>query len=1750
MDTKTMQINTFAKGMDTDISDSLLNSESYRLAKNLRIVTDTEENSGELRLIEGAKLIDPTTDYDNYSDSQVLAATEIRNYGIIITKEPISSIPGHGDDQDDDNVTFDYIVKWTSTQIQDIDASDVNHEYFLTNVTFDTEYRLSDDPNDSEHRGYYKYTHLPVVDITYVLNDGNGTTKTITHDLKDNDTAYISEDWPIVSIEVEINQDFLNEKPIDVISYTVDPIGMQTQNVILIDGEIVDANDDIPESGLDKNARTVIWFIENHYNEDEVFKSSSFCSAVFVGTPNQVRMDNIKEEWRTKQLAVYAGDILYIQYSNRSYTSSIETKQLSLYTPQAKRLTNSQSLSMNGPVYSYEQPQYPKNVVLTQNANNGARPLPGGQTPNPLEEATWDNTQLAYYWEAPPNQSHPDNSIKYYLLDQGVINTYGRETFVSTIEPLNPDTGRRGSRRRAPNINPGTRLQYSWSVWRFNNDSDELDKVLTCYTPIGDNFKNKLSLVTEWEDEDNIKLYIADGEHEVMVLNVAKDNGEYIGLKKLIGKSTKHVPQIQNIQQISGSLLPSYVQYTYRLYNKHEVATKLAPVSKLHIVSAGSKGIRQGAASNVGFKLDIPYLFNDFEYIEIYRITYQQLGQLPSVELIIDTKYQHGDVYNDVGQPALQSLSVEEFNGLDGIDIVPRMIESKDGFLFASNIQKYGTSEYINTVESWDSTAMSSNMKSNLDLSISFDINIWEFGYDNSGSNINWEYITNSVILSDSTDSYQEPSSLYQNDQRSLRRGEIYRYGIILYMDDGYISQPKWIADIRTPEPSYSVKQRIQEYNGGNQPDTTAAKKLYRIANFVTDEENKLIANNLGIRFTVNNLPEGCIGYEIVRCERTIADRSTITQVALSNTYVYRSDEDFREHKVSGEVVMPTGLVTTSAIQYYAIDGDFLNKNHPDHNFATGSDYIWFDEAEEDEFYGDKHAHTGIIENHPGIYQAISPEIIYQPDDVRNIFNTYDQLQIKPVLRLFPYTEKEPIDSEVAHQNATLVRPGSSGMWYINPYGNVTDDNSRVVIYSGPNITANDNIDQQNRYGAWNLVLSTAYFNKNGFNNQNGSGDSGGNSHADVRRLNTTALFKMDDFIHANELNIWSTTQDPNPADIKDYGFASVPLWNQFADNEGGLQFTDNPVVVDGKEYLNWVFPAYLLDYDTSRVQKESYIKEHLKNYSSSIPRQSRIDIGGRCAIIAADIPLLEQDYYDSNSQYHLPQIFSTYLCNIKKHCVPYNGVNTAEDSVYYSHGSYSNSETTIDVYDGDTYIRCLEYSASHDWENPYYRYHIGQTNIYYIPFETDINIPYDHGDRYSRVQNRYIQDQPSSVNGKYVQKNPEYQYNTAYHASSVIQPHASSRDYYEDVKDVYDYRTHYSNHKSSNEKLDSFTVFQPLNYLDVDTRYGEITDLRKFQNKLIYWQKNAVGLFSVNERSQITDDSNLPLILGTGGVLARYDYLSTRNGMRENQFADTQSDTALYWWDYDRHEICAYNDGLIVTPLSKLKHIQNLLNLDTSHGVLLNSPKLTYDKQYDEILFTVSNIYSIIYNEQLQQFTAVYEVSPFESLEFTNRLILLPTWLLLYHWNHDIENGAYGIEGNELRPYLKYVINENAAFTKVYDNTEFAGRFYGADGHYTEDNYSLACLAFAFKTPLKQEGKCSGLDITNRQYDFKYAIPRAGKFKEFQLPHHPTIIRWVTSAYGDRLRGKTMQCEMSSYSNSLDFSLQYIMTKYRISWS
>lgn len=507
--------------------------------------------------------------------------------------------------------------------------------------------------------------------------------------------------------------------------------------------------------------------------------------------------------------------------------------------------------------------------------------------------------------------------------------------------------------------------------------------------------------------------------------------------------------------------------------------------------------------------------------------------------------------------------------------------------------------------------------------------------------------------------------------------------------------------------------------------------------------------------------------------------------------------------------------------------------------------------------------------------------------------------------------------------------------------------------------------------------------------------------------------------------------------------------------------------------------------------------------------------------------------------------IAGTVLCNIQQTPVIYSGTTYAERELdtYYSYGDYHAIEDSkAVVFNGDCYIQPLEYVSAYKYSNPadYYgsenwyflKTPMTKTVVYSIPVETNINIEYEYGYSVSRqfAEGGKQEDlanpelEPYTISGVTTQEKPMYQYNSVYSAnpSAKLFSAYTEDDANESVQNA-DYRCYYSNVKENNEVIDSWTTFMSSNYLDVDTRYGGINKLRKFNNQLLFWQDSAFGLFSVNEQQLLQDVSNRNLILGEGGVLQRYDYISTIHGMRKDQITDTQSDRQLYWFDHDNNVILAYAQGGAVTELSTVKNVRSYLENIGDYNYY-DKVRLTYDKKYKEVqAYIERGDGALVYNEDQQAFTALYDQRDFDAPQFID----LPTIKLglsgveIYKENTMEDDGRHRY-GYTIEPQVTFICNDHPNMVKVFDINTFSGKF---------DN--ISSLRLDYSTPHNQSSMATGNEITNREWDYRVAIPRNDD-----------------AEYGNRLRDKTLKCTISSNNNSDDFSLEYVITKYRLSWS
>jgi len=400
------------------------------------------------------------------------------------------------------------------------------------------------------------------------------------------------------------------------------------------------------------------------------------------------------------------------------------------------------------------------------------------------------------------------------------------------------------------------------------------------------------------------------------------------------------------------------------------------------------------------------------------------------------------------------------------------------------------------------------------------------------------------------------------------------------------------------------------------------------------------------------------------------------------------------------------------------------------------------------------------------------------------------------------------------------------------------------------------------------------------------------------------------------------------------------------------------------------------------------------------------------------------------------------HIANLVKDVVPYGGYSkyAIDSSTYVSGGYFGTTTGEITVDGGDAYIGLFKYNASHIWKDGTYTTGITKmATVYSVPLESDIDLHTAYGHQYDSSGNNsyYIQDKPASFDG-YTQDKESYMYNTAYNQTPNVMTYSTA--VYNEVSNFnWDTRIHNSELKTNGETIDSWLTFKAMNFLDVDSRFGEITYMKLFKDRLLYWQDRAFGVVSSNERTALTDTNNNQIILGNGGILQRFDYISTVYGMKPNQFVSTQSNHNLYFWDGHEKEILAYGETIV--PLTTIKGLRNYIN---QHGEV-DRPCMFYDNKNKEVVSSVVNGGSIVYSEQIEAFTSIYTYTPLFHTDVFEDMISATTNQLHLH-NVQQPNVTLFGDTNQALPKLQYVVNTEATMPKVFDIQTFGGRFYGGD--------------------------------------------------------------------------------------------------------
>lgn len=1437
------------------------------------------------------------------------------------------------------------------------------------------------------------------------------------------------------------------------------------------------------------------------------------------------------------------------------------------------------------------------------------------------------------------------------------------------------------------------------SVKEIQNISNIFRSELIDWPTDRSKWPKNVSITFKYEGDDNIKLYVATGFNPIMVFNIAKlysyNNTSFNTVQsypKIIFQKPKFV------KYVDGTLKTSYVSYSYQIYSNHGVSTDISPACQsIPVINVpsdrtdvlGIKTDQFDKKTNCGVQIlikpETDYSF--LNRIKIYRISVQINGQLPTIEVIYDSAYEpnrNGDFFvNDTGQQALDTITIEEYNSMSGVHIIPKVIESKDNILFAANIQERSTFIDTDLFKKWDSRSFRANGQGQIvlqntsgdqkvtykwselnELSISNgyierdsynpynDINkqyylsdsycIYDKDnfYGGTGVNVSWRFtVTYIPIDTCSTTGSKEIGTMWnvlkvKNTQdrptlyfvnknglqkadieisteegrinnswvtKSLKRNELYRYGIILYDSTGSPSPVKWIADIRTPNlyDKY-FNTFISHYNN-----------MYDLASIP-----------LGVAFNVKNLPEGCTGYEIVRCQRREQDIASIAQGVISKPIVGYSTPEC--HRPDRTTYFPTGLLTTAMV-------------------AQGSEFKYFTQnynpANDDKKVDAIQAAGRVCASNFGntqIFQFVSAETAYQPESIKVLTNNKD-FKLEPLRYIFGQSGKFQKEKHIG--NKYFMSPGISNTniytkpdqandgksyewkYYANKSGGgYTEYPYKSSPYILKMLTAHlktmyykadvsdkmwtclspGKIDENIKYSGSNMnkiddkVFAYIKLYEQGCSLRTricGTTDhliDYGPRSMDEHIDNNTKLADIDDIQIASELK-WNEVikrtflEKGSNSDVKDNGkWWPTIEYNNHIDSVGKYQFCnavfygcDGAVIdrggiegddkttiahdmVDGADQGDVIGddnPEYILRFPFSTGGRCALLS--MKNDCANMLFNSII--GAQSYYKNVDNNLQEFNSFSSYYNVNINSIPGTVLCNIRKTVTPYDGCTekSITASTYRSDGQFfTKANEWNSVFDGDTYISVLDYTSMHkatcnflkgkdDMASRDYSDYRSPSMMlgYAIPVESNINCRFAYGYEFSKNSTNegasMIQIEPANVNNMYTQTEPEYLFNTTYAAENNSRIHAAfDTTNIEDFNKNVDYMCRYSMLKEDNEHIDSWTKFQSSNYLDVDSKYGKITGLRTYKQWLVFWQQMATGLLSVNERA-ITDSTNgTQLILGTGGVLSRYDYLDQTTGMHNDELCDTQSSSTLYWFDHHNQELRSF-DGQGVYPLSKGSQAQNILYKYQNKD---SNPTLFFDNRNNEVVCKVIGEDSFVYNEAAKAFPSIYTI-PFDgAIQFSNKTLLVKNIngdIKIAQWDAD-NKYTTSWEEKILHTYIKYVVNSIPTATKVFDNQEIItpqDEFQYIDiqnDKKDRDSYFGLSKEYKWSTDsgMKSEDDLHG-KITIREHNYRYAIPRDNR----------------ANAYGSRMRGKYLVCEMQDNKPNTNVAIQYILTKFRASW-
>ena len=1295
--------------------------------------------------------------------------------------------------------------------------------------------------------------------------------------------------------------------------------------------------------------------------------------------------------------------------------------------------------------------------------------------------------------------------------------------------------------------NEGNCYHYIYKLEGFDTDTITVTKVLSGNLGMTD---KPMSLVGNCESDNIYKIYFTTGETHICISDLGDerflDGTEYVdenghildpNLISIFPTSSLSAPMYVNVT--SGSLGAGMVSYCYQLFNVNGISTAASPVSNLvHLAyddtTAGSAyytGNTSTETVNRGVIMRVDNIPQGFDMIRIIRLFYAENNAIPTISIVEEQRIDSDSFkFTDTGS-SISEITIEELNAYGLYQFKAEVLAKKDNRLFAANI----------TEDTWDAGE--------------FDARAYRVNA-NSMTVLQSSISANSIQI-DNINTYDLTSIPYDHDCINPFNEVGFSQ---LFIDNNYDGMYMY-GPYRTN--NEGVNSRVLGGYGINIEYTfvTTRAEMYEVDTIDTH----LNKPNFDMNRSGFKTREEIFGFPVQLTQPVFEigsdqswnedydgdDRVILRNYAspyFANRYTgYRRDELYRFGIVFfnergnrsqvfwiGDIRMPTisqaPLITTIGNVLYcnSLGIRFVVKNMPED--AVSYQIVRCDKTE-----NDRNIICQVVSDRLYPYYITDTDLIGEGDTLTNT------LEMRPL----PFFHADStrfihIHGQNSHFNVDynandLGEPQSGFCRIVSPEiclnGDQVADAIRGAYILGlgqyyslvdPESTGHRNfgyashVDKVNTYPVNGQRVFTEQIEASGYTVNRFEFAIGGSSSSSNNSRCSAYVSKYNYF---QSINYASESPDNLYQRIEDVVNPPTVDWNVF--NGGAIHsYTTN---IGDHTYTNYAMSSFRGAFRTGN------------NFTS----QPILGPAGPCLVLQTDGGPINAINYNTDDKVSILDSSNSVTLNnitLNRYTSAYGG-NTyfnRANSTYIATGNRLFEEGDI-VFGGDTYVGIFDYiNCSVFQANDAAFAEDSKHGMFsYIPMESDINMnllsgymvhntyqPNTTGGNVGAVQG-YIQLQPVQMGNYYAQSKPYYEYNDAYSAQNTGMTYTPVSQYA--VSDLHiPNRILASQAKTNGEVIDSWAAFKAADYLDVDSSFGEITNLYTFRDRLFFWQDNALGIASVNERSLITDDGGSQLILGTGGILARYDYITNNNGTSiVNNPTITNSDMALFWYDDNKNELLTYADGLSI--LSKTKQVQTYFNQNKQYAINPLLMDAFYDKKYNEVWFKIFNK-NLIYNEQLNRFTSFYDhLDNTDSLTFYDKIIVIN--------NSDSGNVGqlYEINRNDMQDDqldkdadITLIVNKDYQYTKTFDNIRT----------YIEGNDPITQIDFVTQNN-KQTATVTQPTLDYREDTYRMAIPRQDNFKDNQM------------SFPARLRSKALT---ETFYMTPDFKIPYITTTYRYS--